>query len=123
VLQHQLRKERAVPGWTTPDGSDAKSYWKITRGTVDKALRAVFEVPSEKGFTVSDIKIDDEAIMFGAQIADFITVKLTGLVTRLGESTTTPVGCVERVTLPGAAAATPDVAAVLQRFTERWSRR
>lgn len=68
-------------GWATPDGSDPKSYWSITRGTKDKALRAVYEVPAAAGFTVGDITINGRAIQFGAQIADFITIKLTGLAT------------------------------------------
>jgi hypothetical protein len=57
-------------------------------------LRAVYEVPSAKGFVVGDIKINGKSITFGAQIADFITIKLTGLATQLGKSTVPPVnGC------------------------------
>jgi hypothetical protein len=81
-------------GWATPDGSDPKCYWKITRGTSENALRAVYEVPAGKGFTVGDITINDQPIKFGAQIADFITIKLTGLATRFNLSTAKPMGCV-----------------------------
>jgi hypothetical protein len=109
----------SVPNWVAPDGSDAKSYWKITRGTPEKALRAVYEVPAEKGFTVSDITIDDQPILFGGQIADFITIKLTGLATRFGASVARPVGCVEEIRLPGAAPAAPDVAAILEASAKR----
>lgn len=87
----------SVAGWTTPDGSNPLDYWKITRGTSQKALRAVFEVPANKQFVVGDLKINGKNINFGAQIADFITIKLTGLATRIGMSTVNPLnGCVER---------------------------
>jgi hypothetical protein len=88
----------SVAGWETPDGSDPADYWKITRGTKEKALRAVYEVPSGKGFAVGDIKINGRKIEFGAQIADFIRIKLTGLATRIGQSSVLPLeGCVEQV--------------------------
>jgi hypothetical protein len=88
----------SVAGWQTPDGSPASEYWTITRGTHDKALRAVYEVPAEKGFTVGDITINGRNIEFGSQIADFISIKLTGLATRLGKSTVAPFqGCVQSV--------------------------
>src|SRR5439155_10203392 len=80
----------SVLGWQTPDGSSASDYWKVMRGTTTKALRAVFEVPSNKNFVVGDIKINGKAIEFGAQIVDFITIKLTGLATRLGLSQVKP---------------------------------
>jgi hypothetical protein len=85
----------SVAGWQTPDGSPASDYWKIVRGTAEKALRAVYEVPAAKGFIVGDITIDGKQIEFGAQIADFITIKLTGLAARLGKSNVAPFqGCV-----------------------------
>jgi hypothetical protein len=65
-------------GWETPDGSNPKLFWTIVRGSQEHAVRAVYEVPSDKGFTVSDIKINGEPISFGAQIADFITIKIIG---------------------------------------------
>jgi hypothetical protein len=84
-------------GWTTPDQSNPLNYWTITRGTPDKALRAVYEVPADKGFVVGDIQINGKAIDFGAQIIDFITIKLTGLATRLGKGVVQPVdGCAGR---------------------------
>jgi hypothetical protein len=44
----------------------------------DESAPGSIEVPAEKGFTVSDITISGRKIEFGSQIADFITVKLTG---------------------------------------------
>ena len=82
--------------WETPDGSDAKDYWKIVRGTPALALRAVYEVPPEKGFTVGDIKIAGTPIDFGSQITDFITIKIVGQACRFGQSTAAPqTGCVQ----------------------------
>jgi hypothetical protein len=86
----------SVAGWKTPDDSNAADYWRITRGTSEKALRAVYEVPAAKGFTVGDITIGGRPIEFGAQIVDFIRIKLTGLATRIGQSSAQPVDqCVQ----------------------------
>src|SRR5262249_26461649 len=101
----------STAGWVAPDGSDPKSYWKITRGTSEKALRAVYEVPAEKGFAVGDIAINDQPIKYGAQIADFIPIKLTGLATRFNLSTAKPMGCV--ASTPGFAMQPMSVAAAL----------
>lgn len=81
-------------GWQTPDGSDPQNYWKITRGTPQKALRAVYEVPADAAFKVGDITINGQPVQFGAQIADFISIKLTGLADRLGKLQVPPIdGC------------------------------
>jgi hypothetical protein len=84
-------KELATGGWSTPDGSDPKQYWTIVRGDANHAVRAVYEVPPAKGFTVSDITINGVPIDFGAQIADFITIKIIGQACRLGQNQTPPV--------------------------------
>jgi hypothetical protein len=103
----------SVVGWRTPDNSPASDYWRIVRGTSEKALRAVYEVPPAKGFTVGDIEINGKKIEFGSQIADFITIKLTGLATRLGKSTVAPFhGCVQSAGL-AMAVAEPNVAFAL----------
>jgi hypothetical protein len=93
----------STDGWETPDGSDPKSYWTYLRGDANHHVRAVYEVPPEKGFSVGDITISGRPIEFGAQIADFITIKLTGIACRFGRSTAEPqTSCVELVptTLP-----------------------
>jgi hypothetical protein len=95
----------SVAGWETPDGSDPLDCWSIVRGTKEKALRAVFAVPAGKSFVVGDIKINGSNIEFGAQMADFITIKLTGLATRFGASDVAPVGCVQGAAMIRAAAA------------------
>ncbi len=108
----------SVTGWTTPDGTDPATFWRITRGRPEKALRAVFEVPPERGYAVGDIWIDGNKIDFAAQIADRITMKLTGLATRFNLSTVAPMnGCVSKVAAAKAleSVEAPSVAGVLER--------
>jgi hypothetical protein len=76
----------APVGWATPDGSDPKDFWKIVRGDAAHALRAVYEVPAAKGFTVGDITINGVPIAFGAQIVDFITIKVVGQAAGIGKN-------------------------------------
>ncbi len=76
----------STAGWATPDGSEPKQYWKIVRGTDQLGLRAVVEVPAAKGFVVEDITINGDPIRFGAQIADFITIKIIGQACRIGQN-------------------------------------
>ncbi|WP_371592066.1 hypothetical protein [Streptomyces virginiae] len=80
----------ATDGWGTPDDSDPKSCWTYLRGDADHPVRAVYEVPAEKGFTVSNITIGGLPITTGAQIADYITIKLTATACRFGKSTAQP---------------------------------
>jgi hypothetical protein len=96
-------------GWETPDGSDPKSYWQYVRGAEGRFVRAVYEVPADRGFVVGDIEIQGRLIEFGAQIADFVTIKLTGVATRVGQSTVEPMqGCRRpRPTPPALEAAPP----------------
>lgn len=74
-------------GWVTPDRTSAQTFWKYTRGTAERPVRAVFEVPSDKGYVVGDIKINDENIKYGGQIADSIRIKLTAVADRFNEDT------------------------------------
>lgn len=90
-------------GWTTPDGTDPRTFWKYVRGRDGYFVRAVFEVPAGRGYVAGDIKIAGRPLEFGAQIADFITIKLEGLATRLGQSTVTPVQGCHRAAAPPAA--------------------
>ncbi len=84
-------------GWQTPDGTDPKTFWKYVRGQRGKFVRAVYEVPPEKNYVVGDVTINGRPIEFGAQIADFISIKLTGVAHRFGQSTVEPMtGCRRR---------------------------
>ncbi|MER9064382.1 phospholipase D-like domain-containing protein [Mesorhizobium sp. M0698] len=98
-------------GWAMPDGEDARSFWRFTRGSNDHFVRATYEVPPERGYFVGDVKIDGRPIQFGAQIADFITIKLEGLATRIGQSTVAAVeGCWGEAGAPPAVVAAAEAA-------------
>ncbi|MER7707680.1 hypothetical protein ABTX81_32865 [Kitasatospora sp. NPDC097605] len=95
----------STDGWAAPDGSDPKDYWTYVRGDADHPVRAVYEVPQERGFTVGDITINGKPIQFGAQITDFITIRLTAVACRFGRSTTEPkTACVQFIQPTPAAA-------------------
>ncbi|MGO7403181.1 hypothetical protein ACCS88_35815, partial [Rhizobium ruizarguesonis] len=84
-------------GWASPDGTQPALFWKITRGTAEKAVRAVFEVPADRGYLVSDVTINGKPIKFGGQISDFISMKLTGVAMNIGKSAHPPIaGCKSR---------------------------
>jgi hypothetical protein len=74
-------------GWTTPDGTDPQSLFKITRG--NPGVRARFEIPGKK-FKISDVKIGGEAIRFAGQIAEHVSIKVTAVVGPKGEFTHSP---------------------------------
>jgi hypothetical protein len=80
-------------GWSKPDGSPVGNYWTIVRGSADYILRARYEVPKSEGFTVSDIKIGGEPIAYSGQIAQKITMRLTGISAEAGQHKTPAVGC------------------------------
>ena len=87
-------------GWTTPDGTDPREFWDVRRGIEDVdplksyIVRAVYSVPPEKGYTVSDIKIGGEEIEFGSQIADKLDVRVAVLVSEPAAiPIPRPIGC------------------------------
>lgn len=80
----------STAGWQTPDGSDPKSYWTYVRGDAEHPVRAVYQVPAEAGFVVGDVTIAGDPIVFGAQITDFIGIRLRAVACRLGQSTVAP---------------------------------
>jgi hypothetical protein len=82
-------------GWKKPNGNPVDpGYWQILRGTTGKILRAVYEVPAGEGFVVGDIAIGGEKIEFGGQIAEKITMKLTGLAFSKGKFKNPAQACV-----------------------------
>lgn len=85
----------SVAGWMTPDDADPKTFWTYVRGDAEHPVRAVFEVPAGIGYAVGDIQILGRPILFGAQIADFISIKATAVACRIGKSAVQPfTGCV-----------------------------
>lgn len=68
-----------------PRNAKPSDYWKVIRGRSrkpgeirDLILHAVYEVPPELGFTVSDISIAGFPINYGAQIAETLQVAVIG---------------------------------------------
>lgn len=108
-------------GWEVPGDEDAQNFWKYVRGADGHPVRAVYEVPADRGFMVGDIKIDGRQIEFGAQIADKIKIKLTGAAHRFGQSSVAPMtGCrrarqsgLEMLNVASAPGANPSVSSVL----------
>jgi hypothetical protein len=82
-------------GWSTPDNAPAIDFWKYVRGTPDRPVRAVLEVPAGKNYVLGDVSIDGRPIEFGAQVADRIQMTIRAVATRIGQSNAVPVrGCV-----------------------------
>lgn len=71
-------------GWVAPGGVNPSELWTVTRGDKDNAVRAVYQVPEELGFAISDIRIDGIPITSPSQIAEFLDVRLTGLAHQFG---------------------------------------
>ena len=85
-----------LSGLTRPDGSPVEpEYFRVLRGDAEQKLieRAVFEVPSGEGLTVSDLRIGGVPIRFGGQLAQLMTVKLIGLASQPGAFHNQPVSC------------------------------
>jgi hypothetical protein len=81
-------------GIQTPDDADAADFWQLTRGDEEHAVRARFEVPTERGYPVSKITIDDQPITTGAQLADRVRVRIAAI-TLPGEHEPVPQPCVD----------------------------
>jgi hypothetical protein len=73
-----------IGGMQTPDGEDPAAFWTIERGTPEHTLRASYAVPPERGYRVGDITADGRPLRFGAQLADRVSIRLTGLVRPAG---------------------------------------
>ena len=79
-------------GWSAPDGDDVAEFVKIVRGQPGMIERLEVEVPAERGFTLSEVQIGGIPIAYGGQIAECITVKLTGVAVLAGIKPV-PIGC------------------------------
>ena len=84
-------------GWVAPDGRSVEDCVRIVRGVPGLIERLEVEVPPERDFTVSDLTIGGVKIKYGGQIAECITVKLTGVAARPGAmKDPKPVPCPKR---------------------------
>jgi hypothetical protein len=94
----------------TLNGAPAGGFFKLVRGAFPLGLRAVFELPTElavQGLTVSDVKIGLNALEYGGQLAERITMHIAGVASVAQEVHNTPVatcGAVPQVKLPAQAA-------------------
>ncbi|MFN2569479.1 MAG: hypothetical protein ABR564_07750 [Candidatus Dormibacteria bacterium] len=85
-----------MAGFSRPDGGPIDAaYFRVVRGSAADGLieRAVFEVPAGEGFTVSDLRIAGEPILFGGQISERITMNLVALAGAPGTFSNQPVAC------------------------------
>lgn len=65
-------------GITRPDGRPAGNYWRIVRGVPGMVMRLEYKVPSGLGFVVGDLRLGGRRIRYGGQLAEQITVSITG---------------------------------------------
>jgi hypothetical protein len=83
-------------GFHLSDGTPAGQFFRVLRGTLPRALRAEYRLSPEleaQGLTVSDVFIGGNPITFGGQIAQRITMKLTGVASVAQTVNNTPTGC------------------------------
>lgn len=71
--------ELVTAGLKTPDDADAQEFWHVERGDPDHVVRAFFEVPTERNYSVSDITIGGRRIDFGAQLAERVHVRIAAM--------------------------------------------
>jgi len=81
-----------LAGWRAPDGGPVADLLRIVRGRPGMIERLEVEVPVERGFSLSDVTIGGVPIRYGGQIAECITVKLTGVAV-LANVTPVPLPC------------------------------
>ena len=79
-----------LSGWTAPDGGDVSEFIHIVRGTPGMIERLVIEAPPWRSVTVGDLLIAGVPIRYGGQVAECITVKLTGVAHILPKPAKTP---------------------------------
>lgn len=89
--------------YQTPDGTDASTFWKVVRGTKalndssgkplpgNFILHAVFEVPTSKGYTISDIMIGGQPITWAGQIIQTFVMQIVA--TPISAALPPSVGC------------------------------
>lgn len=97
-------------GWSRPDGAPVGDYWRVLRGSGDAVVRVRYEVPASEGFVLGDIRIGGEPIEYAGQIAEHVTMKLTGIAAERGRHT--------RPARPCEAASPPPPAALAATETE-----
>lgn len=80
-------------GFRLPDGAPTTGWFQTLRGSAGRTLRAVFAPPAGSAFTVSDVRVGGTAVQFGGQIAQRITMKLTGIASVATSTHSAPIDC------------------------------
>jgi len=80
-------------GFRLPGGLPVTNWFQILRGSPGHTLRAVFAPPAGSPLTVSDVTIGGAPIQFGGQIAQNITMKLTGVASVSSPVHNSPIPC------------------------------
>jgi hypothetical protein len=89
-----------LSGWEAPDKKGVSDCIRIVRGSPGMIERMVVEVPEGRNFNLGDITIAGVPIRYGGQIAECITVKLTGIANILPNTLPrAPVGAVGRTAI------------------------
>lgn len=68
-----------LTGFEVPDNVDPNDLLTVVRGDDDNMLRVVFQAPKNANYELGDVKIDGTNIQFGGQIAEKVTIRITGL--------------------------------------------
>jgi hypothetical protein len=91
-----------------PNGSRLPATWfRVLRGAAGFTLRAVFAPPPGSPLTVSDIRIGGTPIQFGGQIAQNITMRISGVASVAQTINNQRIPCIGAEESPGGAAAAP----------------
>jgi len=106
--------------YTTPDGTDASTFWTVKRGNSSLTdafkrplpgtfvLHATFMVPASLGYTISDIQIGGTPILYASQINQTFDMQIVGQA--IPQTSTPPVA------EPCAGSPSPALAQPLQLF-------
>lgn len=104
-------------GIEAPDGADASEFWGVIRGTEGMALHAVFEVPSEVGYSIADLKIGGVPLISPSQLAERVDVSITAVAHQSGEHTAELRPCGPTGSHESIDSALPSVSELVQRST------
>jgi hypothetical protein len=81
-------------GFRLPSDLPVTGWFRVLRGSAGHTLRAEFAPPAGSAFTVSDVKIAGVPIQFGGQIAQNITMRLTGVASVSTGIHDSPIPCI-----------------------------
>lgn len=83
-------------GIVASDGTNAQTFWRVTRGGDGMGLHAVFEVPKDAGFGIGDLTVGGVALTSASQIAERVDVKIVAVAHESGQHKAEPRRCREQ---------------------------